>query len=94
MKEWVFSGIGTAILSGLASLFCGIFIGYKIGIRSNNKQIQSAGDNSVQNQHYYSEFDNVDGSYKTTVKNQNTQTQEAGHNSVQRQTNRSIYGAK
>ena len=48
--EWVFSGIGTAILSGLAGLLIGGIAGYKIGIRSKTKQKQKAGNNSNQTQ--------------------------------------------
>ena len=35
--EWIFSGIGTYILSVLAGLLVGGFTGYKIGIRSKVK---------------------------------------------------------
>ncbi len=50
--EWIFSGIGTYILSVLAGLLVGGFVGYKIGIRSKVKvkQKQKAGNNSNQTQ--------------------------------------------
>ena len=49
--EWIFSGIGTYILSVLAGLLVGGFTGYKIGIRSVKvKQRQKAGNNSNQTQ--------------------------------------------
>lgn len=50
--EWIFSGIGTYILSVLAGLLVGGFTGYKIGIRSKVKvkQKQKAGNNSNQTQ--------------------------------------------
>lgn len=48
--EWIFSGIGTAILSGLAGLVVGGFAGYRIGIRNKAKQKQKAGNNSNQTQ--------------------------------------------
>ena len=50
--EWIFSGIGTYILSVLAGLLVGGFTGYKIGIRSKVKvkQKQRAGNNSNQTQ--------------------------------------------
>ena len=48
--DWVFSGIGTAILSGIAGLIVGGKIGYHIGIHKKIiiKQKQKAGDNSSQ----------------------------------------------
>lgn len=48
--EWIFSGIGTAILSGLAGLLVGGFAGYKIGSCNKAKQKQKAGNNSNQTQ--------------------------------------------
>lgn len=50
--EWIFSGIGTYILSVLAGLLVGGFAGYKIGIRSKVKvkQKQKAGNSSNQTQ--------------------------------------------
>jgi hypothetical protein len=48
--EWIFSGIGTSILSGIAGLFIGGGIGYKIGIRNTIRQKQNAHDNSSQSQ--------------------------------------------
>lgn len=48
--EWIFSGIGTYILSGIVGLLVGGFVGYRIGIRSKTKQKQKAGNNSNQTQ--------------------------------------------
>ena len=50
--EWIFSGIGTYILSVLAGLLVGGFTGYIIGIRSKVKvkQKQKAGNSSNQTQ--------------------------------------------
>lgn len=48
--EWIFSGIGTAILSGLAGLLVGGFAGYKIGVHNKTNQKQKAGNNSNQTQ--------------------------------------------
>jgi len=46
--EWVFDGIGTAIVSLIIGLFiCGTS-GYKIGIKQAVKQRQTAGDNASQ----------------------------------------------
>ena len=49
--EWIFSGIGTYILSVLAGLLVGGFTGYKFGIRSVKVKLrQKAGNNSNQTQ--------------------------------------------
>lgn len=44
--EWIFSGIGTEIISGIIGLIIGGFSGYKIGVRNKIKQVQKAGNNS------------------------------------------------
>ena len=47
--EWIFDGIGTAMLSSLVSLFVGGGIGYRVGINKNKvKQKQKAGDHASQ----------------------------------------------
>jgi hypothetical protein len=48
--EWIFSGIGTSILSGIAGFIFGGFAGYSIGIHNKNKQKQKSGKNSHQSQ--------------------------------------------
>ena len=48
--EWIFSGIGTSILSGVVGLIFGGCIGYKIGIRNSIRQKQKAHDNVNQSQ--------------------------------------------
>lgn len=49
--EWIFSGIGTQILSAVVSFIIGVFTGYKVGARKSSlMQIQKAGDNSTQSQ--------------------------------------------
>ena len=48
--EWIFSGIGTSILSGIAGLLIGGGIGYRIGIHNSIRQNQKAGENSKQSQ--------------------------------------------
>ncbi len=45
--DWIFSGIGTAIISFLIGNLSGGAVGYKIG-SSKNKQSQKAGDKSTQ----------------------------------------------
>lgn len=44
--EWIFSGIGTEIISGIIGLIIGGVSGYKIGVRNKIKQVQKAGNNS------------------------------------------------
>ena len=47
--EWIFDGIGTAIITLIVGLLTGGAVGYKIGINKNKvKQKQKAGDNSSQ----------------------------------------------
>ncbi|HKM45205.1 MAG TPA: hypothetical protein VJY12_07080 [Dysgonamonadaceae bacterium] len=47
--EWIFDGIGTAIITLIVGLLTGGAVGYKIGINKNTvKQKQKAGDNSSQ----------------------------------------------
>lgn len=48
--DWVFDGIGTAILTGVLSLIIGGGVGYKIGVSKNIKQIQKSGNKSEQQQ--------------------------------------------
>ena len=40
--EWIFDGIGTAILSGIAGLLIGGVTGYQIGIKATIRQNQKA----------------------------------------------------
>ncbi len=75
--EWIFSGIGTAILTGLGGLIIGGIIGYKFGIhKSKIKQIQNAKDDSKQSQ----TGTKCDAD---TVKNTITQKQRARNNAEQ-----------
>lgn len=46
--EWIFSGIGTQIITFLVGTITGGFCGYKIGIHKKTNQSQKAGDNSSQ----------------------------------------------
>lgn len=49
--QWVFDGIGTAIITFALGLLVGGGAGYKIAIRKKSiKQNQKAGDNSKQTQ--------------------------------------------
>ena len=47
--EWIFDGIGTAIITQILGLLVGGTVGYKIGINKNFvRQKQKAGNNSSQ----------------------------------------------
>ena len=48
--EWIFSGIGTQIITFLVGAIIGGSCGYKIGIHNKIKQSQKAGNNSSQTQ--------------------------------------------
>lgn len=48
--EWIFDGIGTAIVSGLIGMGIGGGIGYYTGMRVTIKQKQKARDNAQQSQ--------------------------------------------
>lgn len=47
--EWIFDGIGTALITLIVGLLTGGAVGYRIGINKNSaKQKQKSGDNSSQ----------------------------------------------
>nr|WP_315212301.1 hypothetical protein [uncultured Flavobacterium sp.] len=48
--EWLFDGLGTAIITLIIGLLTGGTVGYRIGIKKSYKvnQKQTAGDNSSQ----------------------------------------------
>ena len=52
--SWIFDGIGTEIICIVVSLVVGSLgggaIGYRIGVKNRNKQIQKAKDHANQNQ--------------------------------------------
>lgn len=48
--EWIFSGIGTQIITFLLGTITGGLCGYRIWIHKKTKQSQKAGDNSSQTQ--------------------------------------------
>lgn len=78
---WIFSGIGTTIITFLISAFFGGLVGYKIGINQKIRQTQEAGKNSKQYQETTLISNKVD-SDETMVTNL-MQTQKARDNSQQ-----------
>ena len=48
--EWIFDGIGTAIFSAVLGLIIGGIGGFAIGRKTEARQIQNAGNNSMQKQ--------------------------------------------
>ena len=83
---WFFDGIGSTIVSLIASAIIGGFTGYKIGIHKKIKLIQKAGNSSEQNQtiELNGESDDTNTSYNVNVnmeqkaKNNAKQTQIGG----------------
>jgi len=90
-EEWIFSGIGTAVLSGIAGLVGGL-IGYRIAIRSANKQIQKAGDGATQTQSYTVETCLSSAKGKSDIESHTIQKQKAGNNATQVQTGKVSHG--
>ena len=48
--EWIFSGIGTSVVSAIIGLVVGGAAGYKLGLKTKIKQKQHAGNYSTQSQ--------------------------------------------
>ena len=48
MEEWVFSGIGTYVITLIIGMISGGSVGYRIGVSKKMKQSQKAGDFSNQ----------------------------------------------
>jgi Na+/glutamate symporter len=46
--EWLFNGLGTALVGLVIGIFTGGAVGYRIGVSKNIKQYQKAGDNANQ----------------------------------------------
>lgn len=88
--EWIFSGIGTTILTGISGMIIGGIGGYQIGIHSHGKQGQKAGAEARQQQEF--EANEKDIGEKSRVKNSIRQKQKAGDKSDQTQIGRIIDG--
>ena len=79
--QWIFSGVGTELLS----LIVGVLLGYKIKSVEVARQIQRSGNNSEQRQEMYA---GKDSTFKGEKKNDYSflsQSQVAGDNSTQMQ---------
>ncbi|MBP5405620.1 hypothetical protein J6Z19_00530 [bacterium] len=74
--EWLFDGIGTALISAIFSL-----IAYNAAIKNIGKQSQTAGDGSNQKQEMVIEDSGEHENVQSTIK----QTQKSGKNSKQMQ---------
>lgn len=87
--QWIFSGIGTEILSLIVGAVVGGLVGYKIGVTQNGRQRQKAKSSSKQRQELDMEAGKAPQSKeKGAVKNTIRQTQTAGDNSEQIQIGR------
>lgn len=81
--EWIFSGIGTTILSGIVGVIIGGIGGYQIGIHNKGKQWQKAGDDAKQQQEFRLQDKDIRGENK--IRNTIRQTQKAGDRAEQTQ---------
>lgn len=89
--EWIFSGIGTTILTGIGGLIIGGIGGYQIGIHSKGKQRQTAGNDAKQRQELELQDRGIDE--KKKIRNSVKQVQKAGDGAEQIQV-RSIKNGK
>lgn len=85
--QWIFSGIGTEILSLAIGAIVGGLAGYKIGVNRSGKQKQKAGSDSKQRQELKIKKNPQSGEIGT-AKNTIRQSQKAGKNSEQVQIGR------
>lgn len=79
--EWIFSGIGTTLLTGIGGMIIGGIGGYQIGVHSHGKQHQKAGNESKQQQEL--ELNKKGIAENNRVKNSVRQKQKAGDKSEQ-----------
>lgn len=87
MMEWIFSGIGTEILSFIIGAFGGGIVGYKIGISNKAKQEQKA-KNSAKQQQCMTINNSKDDSENKVIKSNLKQIQKAGDEASQIQIGR------
>ncbi len=92
--EWIFSGIGTQILSLIIGAIGGGIIGYRVGMRKTGAQKQTAKEGATQRQ----EMEIIDTSGDNQGDKSSThhikQTQKAGKDSEQTQVGRIRHGDK
>lgn len=81
--EWIFSGIGTTILSGIVGVIIGGLGGYQIGMHNKGKQQQKAGDDAKQQQEFRLQCKSVNE--KSKIRNTVKQMQSAGDRAEQTQ---------
>lgn len=80
--QWIFSGIGTEILSLVFGAIAGGLAGYKIGVSRSGRQKQKAGKKSKQRQELNIKKSSQTGK-EEPAKNTIRQSQKAGKNSEQ-----------
>ena len=88
--EWIFSGIGTTLLTGIGGVIIGGIGGYQLGINSRGKQWQKAGLEAKQRQEL--EVNEKDIDRNNRVKSYIRQKQKAGDKSDQIQVGRVTNG--
>lgn len=85
--EWVFSGIGTEIVILVIGMVTSGVVGYKIGIKSNSKQVQKAKNEAKQQQDIVIENTECENTGRS-INTSNKQIQKAGKGSSQTQIGR------
>jgi len=87
--DWIFSGIGTQIISSLFSLIVGAIgggvIGYKIGMKHSADQRQAASDSAKQRQEFQTDVKSKIGNESSNHQVSIRQRQKAGSNANQTQ---------
>lgn len=92
--EWIFSGIGTQILSLIIGGIGGGIVGYRVGIRKTGIQRQTAKDGAAQRQEMEVEDKSGDNQCDKNSTHQIKQIQKAGKDSKQTQAGRIRHGNK
>lgn len=85
--QWIFSGIGTEILTLIIGAVIGGAAGYKIGVRKSYTQSQKASDGSKQKQELLDD-DKSESMFSKKSITKIKQHQKAGKNSEQSQVGR------
>lgn len=85
--QWIFDGVGTELLSLVIGAIGGGIAGYKLGVKRNGKQKQTAKSDAKQRQEMVMDGELQNGG-QVKLQNGIRQTQKAGKNSEQIQTGR------